>query len=202
MTTVLLVQSAQVKFTVTLREQNLRLVRLLQKVSLNVNKIQLNKKSKMQSKKETQTHGDSEHVYSWRSIPVSRQHVDRIIEELREWPALHPEAKFIGDFYRSRDLSKATYGKLIDRYPDLKELHTEVMSILGERLLGKAIENKGNWNATKWCLHNYGEEFRENNTYHAKLANEESQNNGPTIVVIEKMPETDIVKRKKLIKSD
>jgi len=134
---------------------------------------------------------------AFKAIPVSKSMVEQMIEELPDWPKRNPENKTITEYYLSKGLVNSTYYNLLNKYPALKEAHQIALRRIGERLWGNAVDRKADWASTKWNLHNYAEEFKENNAYHARLANEESDKNGPAFVVIEKMPETSVVKSKR-----
>ena len=146
-------------------------------------KLQSTKKSRIRPKSDVIKKNDAM-VYSFKEIPISEAFINRMIEDLKKWPDEHPEEKFLTKFYLGKGLSRDAYDNLLSRHSELKQTHKETMQLLGERLLSRAIDKKSDWNATRWCIHNYSQDFRDNNSYHAALANQEHENNGPAVVVI------------------
>lgn len=134
---------------------------------------------------------------AFKSIPISKAMVEQMVEELPDWPKKNPDNKTITEYYLSKGLVHSTYYNLLNKYPELKEAHQIALRRIGERLWGNAVDRKSDWAATRWNLHNYAQEFKDNNAYLAALAKQENENVGPAVVVIEKMPETSVVKRKK-----
>lgn len=158
-------------------------------------KLQSTKKSRIRPKSDVAKE-IKEMVYAFKEIPISEAFINRMIEDLKKWPDDNPEEKFLTKFYLGKGLSRDSYDNLLSRHPELKETHKMTMQLLGERLLSKAIDKKTDWPATRWCIHNYSQDFRDNNSYHAALSNQEHENKGPAIVVIEKAVETSVVKKK------
>lgn len=112
---------------------------------------------------------DQECVYAWRAIPVSKAMVNAMCDELPGWPLKNPTAKTIREFYLSKGISRTTFRELRERHPRLKEAYDIAMGRIGERLWGRAVDKDAEWNAVKWMLHNYDQEFDEANKYHARL---------------------------------
>lgn len=129
---------------------------------------------------------DPDCVYSWRTIPVSLAMVEKIAEELLEWPAKNPQAKTITEFYLSKGLKKETYNRLVNRHEVLRDAHEITMLRLGERLWGKAVDNQASWKPIHFMLHSYAPEFREADKYHASL---KEANNEPSKIIIVEVPE-------------
>lgn len=155
------------------------------------------KEVKKKSTKRPSPTFDSDCIYAWRTIPVSKAFVDRLLQRLLLWIDENPKAKFITDFYTKEGLKKDNYYTLVNRYPDLKDAHELVMRKLGERLLSKAIDKEVHWPAAHFMLHNFGQEFDDANKYHARLKQEETKQE-PTqfIVQIPDFPSSDKVPKK------
>lgn len=133
-----------------------------------------------------------------KKMPISLGRIERIKDSLRTWLDNNPEAKVISDFYYAMDISMKTYYRLLERDPELKELHDMTMRRLGNKLWGRSVDNKANWNAVKFMLHSYAPEFKEAREYEAALSKkDDSTDKGPQIVVIEKFPNSDLVPVKK-----
>lgn len=137
---------------------------------------------------------DPDCIYSWRTIPVSEAMVEKIAEELLEWPAKNPEAKTITEFYLSKGLTRSTYNRLVNRHEVLGEAHEITMRRLGERLWGRAVDNQAQWKPVHFMLHNYAQEFKESDAYHTDIKIQEERQRGIVVVhlpAIEKTKEMD-----------
>lgn len=133
-----------------------------------------------------------------KKIPISQARIERIKEQLMTWFDNNPLAKSISEFYYTLSISQKTYYRLLERDPELKELHEITMHRLGDRLWGRSVDNKANWHAVKFKLHHYAPEFKEAREYEAALSKKDDPTDrGPQIVVIEKFPNSDLVPVKK-----
>lgn len=112
---------------------------------------------------------DPDCIYSYRMIPISPAMVNKMIDELVDWPLLNPKAKTITEYYLSKGLRHDSYYRLLAKYPLLKESHEVAMRRLGERLWGRAVDKEADWSAIRHRLHSYAPEFDEDNKYHARL---------------------------------
>ena len=111
----------------------------------------------------------SDFIFAKGQIPVNETFINRMIEELPEWPLKNPQAKTMIEYYLSKGLSEVRYYQLLDRNPKLKEAHQIAMSIIGNRLFSRAIDRDADWGPIKWALHNYTQLFDDNNKYHARV---------------------------------
>lgn len=134
---------------------------------------------------------DTDCIYSYRMIPISAARVDKMIDDLREWPSLNPEAKTITAFYSSIGLTHSNYYRLLAKYPELKEAHDTAMRLIGERLWSNAVDRKADWAAVKHRLHAYGDEFKKDDEHHARLKaverNDESTNGKVQYIVMDRV---------------
>lgn len=146
---------------------------------------------------------DPDCIYSYRTIPVSFAMVERMAEELMEWPAKNPTAKTITEFYLSKGLTQQTYNRLVIKYDFLKEAHETTMRRLGERLWGRAVDNEANWKPVQFMLHNYAPEFKEANEYHYELNKKtEGSKYQPITVIMTPIPNSDLVPEKPRIETE
>ena len=135
--------------------------------------------------------------FSMRKIPVTQGRIERIKDKLRVWLDENPEAKSISKFYYEQDLSKATYYRLLERDPELAEIHEMVMRKMGDKLWENSVDCRANWNAVKFKIHQFAEEYKQAREYEAQLAKkEDAVDKGPVFIVMDKFPETSIVKPK------
>ena len=129
--------------------------------------------------------------------------VERMAEELMEWPAKNPTAKTITEFYLSKGLTQQTYNRLVIKYDFLKEAHETTMRRLGERLWGRAVDNEANWKPVQFMLHNYAPEFKEANEYHYELNKKtEGSKYQPITVIMTPIPNSDLVPEKPRIETE
>lgn len=126
----------------------------------------------------------NDYFFSWRDMPISEARINKIAEELIEWPNLNPDAKSITKFYMDKKISPGTWYKWVDKHPALREAENIALHIIGERLWGKAVEKQYDWKAVHWRLHRHGKEFREDYEYHKKISGEEEPT-GTKYIVIE-----------------
>lgn len=114
-------------------------------------------------------------LYSWRQIPISQALIDKMIEELPEWPDQEQnyKKKHISDFYHSYQISRATYYDLLAMHPRLKAGHEIAMQKLGERLWDRCTEKELDWKPVYHRLWKYGTELKEDYQYHQDSAKEQ-----------------------------
>lgn len=109
--------------------------------------------------------------YSFRTIPVSKAMVNRLIEELKEWPFNPANVhKTITQFYIRNGFKRRTYYDLLNKYPDLKDMHEQTMLQMGEDLWFRSVEKKFDWSPVKHRLYRYSPEFQEDSEYNAAIA--------------------------------
>ena len=133
-----------------------------------------------------------------KKIPIHPARIQRMKEALATWLDENPEVKSISEFYYAQGISMKTYYRLLKKDEELQELHDMTLHRLGEKLWGRAVDNRANWNAVKYMLHNYAPIFKEAREYEAQLARkDEAVNNAPQIVVIDRFPDSPLVPVKK-----
>ena len=142
---------------------------------------------------------DAKCEYSMKQIPVSQAKINRMIEDLETWAERHPNAKAMHEFYYAHNLSKDTFTRICSKSPSLKEAKEVVQRKLGFKMWGKAVENKANFNAVKYMLHQYADDFKEADSYHANLNKKEETalSSAPQYIIVEKLPSSDLVPLKK-----
>lgn len=140
---------------------------------------------------------DPDMLYDLKQIPVSEGRINRLCEVLETWFDTNPEAKEIQEFYYSQGIPESTYYKLVNRSPRLKELHEMTKHRLGGRLWGKAVDFKANWAPIRFLIQNYGYQYAAAKEYEEMLSKKYETSNGPQIVIMEKFPDSQIVKEKK-----
>jgi len=101
------------------------------------------------------------HIYAWGEIPITPVIIEKWVKELDEWVVGNPNAKTITEFIFSKGLTLTSYRNLRLKHATLAQAHEKAMTRLGERLWGNAVDNKANWHATRFMIHNYGAEFDE-----------------------------------------
>lgn len=169
----------------------------LTKTSSQKNQHNTHKKIKT---KRASPNTDPDCIYSYRTIPVSLAMVEKMAEELMEWPAKNPTAKTITEFYLSKGLTQQTYNRLVNKYDFLKDAHEITLRRLGERLWGRAVDNEAAWKPIQFMLHNYAPEFKEATEYHHKM-NKKTEGNQyqPINVIMAPIPDSGLVPEKNKI---
>lgn len=119
---------------------------------------------------------DPDMIYSYRQYPISKAIVDKMIEELPDWPLKNPIAISISEFYLSRNISEGSYYRLLEKYPELKECHKVALLRLGNSLYKSAVFKNADWSAVKHRLYNYGESFEKDYKFHAQIKAEADKN--------------------------
>ena len=148
-------------------------------------------------KKRTRTvNNDPECLYSYRSIPISEAMVERMIEDLNDWPIKNPDEISVTEFYLSRGIARSTYYDLLKRHPRLKETHDNTMRRMGERLLKRSINKEAVWQPVQFMLYSYAPEFKEATEYHQQLGQKQLESTNFKIQMIE-VPNSPLVPIKK-----
>jgi hypothetical protein len=129
-------------------------------------------------------------TYGYRSIPITLALVNHLVEALPKWINDNPDEKFITKFYLSNRMARATYFELLAKHEHLKEVHDEAMRALGERMLGRAVDNKANFAAVKHVLHRYAPEFNQDDEHHAKLRQDEAVITGLQTLYLQEVKRT------------
>lgn len=115
---------------------------------------------------------DPEMLYSFKTIPVSKAMVNRLIKELDELPSKVPPVKTITQFYINNGFRRRTYYDLLAKYPELREAHDQAIHYLGERLWERAVDKQVDWAPVKHRLWRYSPEFKEDYEFHASIASQ------------------------------
>lgn len=133
-----------------------------------------------------------------KKIPIPQARIERIKDKLRVWLDENPGMKSISKFFYAMDLSSKTYYRLLQRDPELAELHEITMRRMGDKLWEDSVDCRANWNAVKFKLHQYAPEYREAREFEASLSKkEDAVNTGPQFIVMENFPSSDKVPVKK-----
>lgn len=112
---------------------------------------------------------DKEMIFSFRTIPVSQAMIDRMVDELPEWPLKNPSQNSLSEFYLGKGISKANYERLRKKYPRLQEAHEIAAERLGNKIWNLSLEKKYDWNPARFLLYHTSHEYRESCEYHSKL---------------------------------
>ncbi len=136
--------------------------------------------------------------FCMKKIPISPARIERIKDALRVWFDEHPEAKTISEFYYSLGISFKSYYRLLERDPELRELHDMTLHRIGDKLWGRSVDNKANWNAVRFRIHQFGAEYKEAKEFDANLAKKEDQvQQGPQFIIVKDFEDSSLVPRKK-----
>lgn len=128
---------------------------------------------------------DPDMIFSYRQYPISEAMVNRMIEELPDWPIKNPNEISISEFYLSRNISEASYYRLLAKYPELKEAHKVAMQRLGNGLYKSAVFRKADWSAVRHKLYSFGDSFEKDYKFHAQIKAEADKNANTGVQYIE-----------------
>jgi len=162
---------------------------MVKKNTNNKKKVSENNTKKREKAKRAPVVGSDENIYSWRTIPISQAMIEKWTERLSTWVQEHPEAKTMTEFIYSLGISRKSYWRLLERHPHFKEEHEKAQQRLGERLWSNAVDKKADWNATRFLLHTYSEDFEKAKQHDASLREQVASAGGVTVVEMEKFPE-------------
>lgn len=137
-----------------------------------------NSTAKQKQTKRSSYSTDPDCYFSWRKTPISRSLIEKMIEELPDWPDKHPMRNSLTEFYFAYHITKTTMQGLLKRHPDLKEAHDIAMIRIGERAYDRSLLRQYDWTATKFRIHRYGEEFVEDKEMEAALKAKSDKNAG------------------------
>lgn len=154
-------------------------------------------KKKEKTKEVPPSFVDPEYLFAWREIPITDSIATRWADEMTRWITDHPEAKTLTEFYYAKGINHQTWTNCLKKFPVLADAHEAAKRRLGERLWGKCVENKANWNAVKWMLQTYGKEYDDAARYHADLAKREDQQPTKVDVHMIQFPDTKIPEKDK-----
>ena len=116
-----------------------------------------------------------EGCYTWHQNSISEHVVEQWADELRRFPYEYPEAKSLTQFLNIKQIYKDTFYNILKKNEKLRAAHAYAKSVLGEKLWEKAVDNKANWKAVHYRLHDYDQEFKDMDRYHVELAKEKNE---------------------------
>ena len=130
--------------------------------------------------------------------PLTDSFLKRIGSELIEWAKNNSDALRICAFFDDRGIAQSTCHVWIDTYPDFKECFLVAKRYIGRRRDTGGLTRKYDSGMVRSSLHLFLEEEKQNIIWQSKLKNEEQkENEGTKYIVLEKVPETTIVKARK-----
>jgi hypothetical protein len=116
----------------------------------------------------------NDHYFNWDNLFFTESAIERLCEDMLNFPDTHPQAKTLNEFMRWKKLYSGTFWRLHERNEKFKRAVDSAKEALGARLWANAVDNKGNWKATHFMLHTYSKEYDNANQYHSKLSQEKT----------------------------
>ncbi len=133
---------------------------------------------------------------SYRIKPVTDAFLEKLTKDLAKW-AKKESSLVLGCFLTEKGLVKSRFYAWCERYPPLKEAKTFALLSLGARRMHGALIKELDGNLVKYYAPMYDPEFKDYLEYREemRLKKEEEQTKN-TIVVIERIPDSDVVPNK------
>lgn len=135
--------------------------------------------STVRKRKKRSTAGDKNMFFAFRMQPISRAVIDIWIEQLKVYPFRKPQPKSMIEFFHEIAYSRDTFEKELKKHEDLKEQYSKTKEMVGYNLWGRCVDGNANWNAVKFMIHEYSNDFAK-----AKALEKESATNQQGIVVV------------------
>ncbi len=111
--------------------------------------------------------------FTWRQMPISDAQIEEWARLLREeWLEKNPSAKSLQPFLRQNHITESVYYRLLKKHPILQEAHEIALAEIGYRLWSNSVDNKTNWAAVKFTLHQYAPNYKQAEEFHANLKKE------------------------------
>lgn len=128
-------------------------------------------------------------TYSFIQKPANEAFIQRLAEDMLEW-ARTTEALKVSEFYSMKGISKRDWGRWVVKWHFLAEAVEATKIILGNRREIGGLKRQYDSGMVRASMRFYDEDWK---------TIDEEQDNKETIVVMEKMPNSEIVPEKKKV---
>jgi len=141
---------------------------------------------------------DYQCIFTLEMKPMNHEGIERLASEIIEWAVNDPEAFKVSQFHFSKGIGQRTWNKWLDAFPILKEAQENACGIIGNRREIGAIKKKLEAGIVASSMHHYDPEWKASAEWRASLRDKQNElNSGPQIIVIEKIPTSNLVPEKK-----
>lgn len=128
-----------------------------------------------------------EDLYSFRTVPICDEIVERLAQEYLIWAENTPEAIRIGQFSRHKGIPLTTFQAWTQKYAPIKKAHIEVLEILAQRREHGALTHLYNAQTALKALPMYDEQWKKNMEWEASLRKDTYGNNEPSVIVLSEL---------------
>lgn len=159
------------------------------------NNIDISKKEKASKSK---WYDQYEDMFTLQMKPINPAFIERLAVEMLEWARTNPNALKIVTFFADKGISAQCYQNWLKKYDFFERAYRQALQLIGARREIGGLKKEYDSGIVRNTMHHFDDQYIKDEEWRAKLRTQASeQDNGTKIVVIERMPETDIVKRKK-----
>ena len=127
-------------------------------------------------------------LYSFMQKPVNSAYIEKLAQEMMSW-AQTDEAFKVTQFWLSKGIRSKDFYRWCDKHQCLKEVYDAVKILLGNRREIGAIKKNFDSSTIRASMKLYDEDW--------KGIDSDQEGNKQTIVVVEKMPTSNLVPEKK-----
>lgn len=131
-------------------------------------------------------------LFTFREKPIPYSFLERLAEDLLAWSQKDTSLR-IESFYMDNGIRQLDYYRFLDRCPELRDAHDIAIQRIAVRRDTGALTKKfdASWTARTQAA--FDETYRKARKFEAELQ-KDVQDNGPKVVIIERMPNTPEVK--------
>ena len=157
--------------------------------------MKVNSKRKKTSKIEDNTTQLDEHwsFFEMKIKPKPVSHLMELAKRLIKW-SKDPMAMRIEQFWVSEEIHREDWYRWCKKHDFMQNAYDFALEALGERRGGRLENNEMNGQFVP-RLAMYSHRYKEYEIWRSKLNKDEQKSNEPQIVVIEKMPDTNVKKK-------
>ena len=152
-------------------------------------------KGKKTAKSEDKAQQLDEHwsFFEMKIRPKPVLHLIDLAKRLLKW-SKDPNALRIEQFWAAEELHHKDFYRWVEKYDFMRNAYDFALETIGERR-GQRLENNEMNGQFIARLGMYSHRYKEYEEWRSRLNKEEQKTDGPQIVVIEKMPDTNVKKK-------
>lgn len=135
---------------------------------------------------------------TWQDKPVTESFIQRLGENMVKWAREDKDALKVSQFWLLQGISSRDFYNWCEKYPHLKTSHEIAVELIGNRREICAIKKQYDAGMIHNSMPLYDKQWKELYAWKAKVKSElEAKDAGPQIVVIERVPSSDVVPERK-----
>ena len=166
-------------------------------MSLNLDKVESTPLNPTEKKRQKVACFDEYYSYKTKKKEfITTSQLDKICDDLVDWVTREEEALKIKQFIALKGIPYGTWHNWIEKSEKLKMAVEQAKMIIGNRREVGAITRKFDSGNTMFMMPHYDHDWEQMLRLRAEISEKKDGSKGPGWVVLEKMPETELVKRK------